>query len=651
MRRIQPVKFLNGVTASLKHRLAECFSAVNSIPSRFLSSKEPTVTSGLRIANATLVVTGREADKNTPCGSALQCLLGEEKPLVVVTSASNRGIDLIGDHRIYLSSSGDNRPDLYAEISAALSGSSISRILCVPFSDSQLKSAIAAADITGAPLALYFMDSLIARYGGSLEFMLREAINKSRLCLAATEKLRAYYQKRYGHKIWLLPPLAPKFVFPSEGAGIDQCPNLKGIVIGDVTDADSLEKLVNMVQESGVTFTWYRSSKGIPLSSAVDLAKYGITLALDSSQETVARGIRGANLAVILGRLKKTSESEDRFSSIKELSSLSFVLTAAAIPVILIQTAENEASRLVDAYKLGSCVLPGESLRSIITKLAAPESRCIIIESAKALARALSATNLAKLIWDSLEKGMMLDQRFEKALLPTRDKLTPYVDFESPREVHWEFRPLYQALMRIRATAYSPAFVFDVGASTGYWSCIAQMVFSESRFYCVDPLIEKYLEKEGEVYRLHPEFTKIAAAVGNACGEIALRVSEDLYGSTLFDSSAFPDDRKFTSVNVPLRTVDEIAQTEKIEGHGILKMDAQYSEHLVLEGANEFLSHIDFIVTEVSLERFTPELMIFDEFVSFLKERGFSYYDRAGDWRDPVTGKLLQQDLIFVRRK
>jgi hypothetical protein len=32
-----------------------------------------------------------------------------------------------------------------------------------------------------------------------------------------------------------------------------------------------------------------------------------------------------------------------------------------------------------------------------------------------------------------------------------------------------------------------------------------------------------------------------------------------------------------------------------------------------------------------------------------MRLRGFRYADFAGEWRDPVSGELLQQDLVFAR--
>jgi FkbM family methyltransferase len=252
---------------------------------------------------------------------------------------------------------------------------------------------------------------------------------------------------------------------------------------------------------------------------------------------------------------------------------------------------------------------------------------------------------LTEWLWKSLDAGTPTDDRFELLYSGLRQRLTPYVDPPAPADIHWEMQPHFQALYRLKASGFKFDFVVDVGASTGYWSHIAQKIFPSSKYFLVEPLLKKYLETEGTIYRLHPEFVKIEAAAGNAPGRLEMNVSPDLYGSSFFDSSVSSG----PLVQVSVRTLDEIAVSESIQGRGLLKIDAQFSEHLVLEGGIEFLKQVDVVFLEVSLRRIVPECKIFVEIVNQLHGLGFEYREYAGTWRDPSTGELLQQDAIFAR--
>ena len=99
-----------------------------------------------------------------------------------------------------------------------------------------------------------------------------------------------------------------------------------------------------------------------------------------------------------------------------------------------------------------------------------------------------------------------------------------------------------------------------------------------------------------------------------------------------------------------MKTLDQIAREASIRGRGLLKLDVQCAEHLVLEGGGEFLAHLDAIVAELSLLRYRPQARVFLEMLQFLDQLGFRYYDETGKWRSRLTGTLLQREVMFVRR-
>src|SRR6516162_9193321 len=47
-----------------------------------------------------------------------------------------------------------------------------------------------------------------------------------------------------------------------------------------------------------------------------------------------------------------------------------------------------------------------------------------------------------------------------------------------------------------------------------------------------------------------------------------------------------------------------------------------------------------FVFVEVSTRKFTPRTLVVEEFLTFMKLRGFRYTDFAGEWRDPTSGEI-----------
>jgi FkbM family methyltransferase len=202
-------------------------------------------------------------------------------------------------------------------------------------------------------------------------------------------------------------------------------------------------------------------------------------------------------------------------------------------------------------------------------------------------------------------------------------------------------------MRRLHNQSFSPDFVLDVGASSGIWSHTAGMIFRHTRFILVDPLMSRYEQQAKDYYLKNtPNPTFIECAVSNENGQTVFQISPDLYGSSLLNPADF---RTYESINVSIRTLDDIADKENLLGRGLLKIDVQCAEHLVLQGAKRIINQIDAIVIELSFVRYDPNALIFSEMLDLLKEMGFRYYDETGDWRSPIDGTLLQKEIVFVR--
>ncbi|MBV8215467.1 MAG: FkbM family methyltransferase [Verrucomicrobia bacterium] len=265
-------------------------------------------------------------------------------------------------------------------------------------------------------------------------------------------------------------------------------------------------------------------------------------------------------------------------------------------------------------------------------------------------ATALRNREILGWILDSLKEGVPPQNYLHGTDISTDlARTVPYVDPSAPAGIHWSMHAYFQALYRLSQSGYRPDFIVDVGASTGFWSHVASHIFPQSRFYLIEPLLEQYQRRDKAIYSMHPEFVTIAAAAGDQPGEAVLNVSTDLYSSSLLDGPEGSPDLHWEKARVPIRTLDEISSTFAIAGQGALKIDVQMAEHLVLDGAIRFLEQIDVICIELSLNRFAPSSKNLFEMMTKLHELGFQYFDTAGSWRHSRSGRMIQQDTIFMR--
>ena len=320
----------------LWRRIASRFSG--TFGRRPLSGVE---TAGQRssVGHTSLLIAGARAGKpDEIVAEFVAAILRAEQSTLLLSNNDRNFCPTNAKYHLITTGSITDRGTLFEKISSLLKDRQIPQILSVPGASVDLLNAIAASDITGAPLALCIAENYDIPTADADVHLLGEALRKARLCVAASEPMRAELQKRFGKKVWIIPPLA--------SAG------------------DSANK-----------------QEGFAMQRCAELIKW---------------------------------------------------------------------------------------------------------------------------ISESLQAGVAIDDRYEKMYSDLRDRLTPYVDPPAPPDIHWEMEGHYHALYRLRAAGFKPDFVVDVGASTGYWSHIATKLFPCSRYFLIEPLLEKYLETEGAIYQLHP---------------------------------------------------------------------------------------------------------------------------------------------------
>jgi FkbM family methyltransferase len=255
---------------------------------------------------------------------------------------------------------------------------------------------------------------------------------------------------------------------------------------------------------------------------------------------------------------------------------------------------------------------------------------------------------MADWIWRSLEQRAVCDDRFSSLGRRLHGEFGLFFDAPAPAWVYYEHVSLYQALKRLQNLGYDPDFVLDVGASCGVWSHTANGLFPGARFVLVDPLLQQYPASNRRAHiEPHRNFETVVAAVADYCGETSFQIAHDLTASSLLMQDSLQLQR---TIKTQVTTVDALADRLRLKGRGLLKIDVQYAEHLVLAGAAKLLGQVDVLILELSIRRNDPRARVFREMLELVEGLDFVYHDEMGCWRSPSDGRLLEKDVLFVRR-
>jgi FkbM family methyltransferase len=198
------------------------------------------------------------------------------------------------------------------------------------------------------------------------------------------------------------------------------------------------------------------------------------------------------------------------------------------------------------------------------------------------------------------------------------------------------------SLRRIRSMGFSPALVFDVGASNGQWTRECLSIFPDARYVLADPL-EVNWPALARLTAADPRISTWQGALGPYEGSLDVYCHGDQ--SSALASREFAGPKR----SVPMQTLDALFARERSPAPVLVKADVQGYELEVLRGGELCLQSAEFVLLEVSFRRLYDQCALAHEVIEYLGGRGFCIYDICTYLQRPLDRELVQSDFIFVR--
>jgi FkbM family methyltransferase len=596
-----------------------------------------------------VIVSFKEICSHHGTGILLQRLFEDSSSLLTIRVVDKYGgQQSVGDINLRLPALRMRRTQIFDTVSGWMRAIQVRRIVCVPWSADEVLTAIAVKEITNADLCMYIMDDQNITTGLIPDDVMREALSKARLRLVISPEMRSAYQNKYRLKFWIMPPLVDHRLLGSNGLDPDGELD-RGVLVGNIWSPYWLGLLRDTVRTAGVKIDWYCNA-GAPWLrfDPEELKQDGINCLPHLPESKLARVLSRYPYAVIPSGTLDDNDDNRWVAQLSLPSRIPFIMAASQAPLIVVGSPETAAARFVTRFQIGTtCQYEASAFDGAVSRVKAPHNQRTMRENARCLAPVFSDSGAGEWLRKALEQGEPPDLKYEDLFDPQTGEFVPYVEPPVPEGIFHDFHKIYQAVKRLKAMGFSPDFVLDVGASTGIWSESIRPLFPTARFILVEALASRYRARNG-LARSSSEFELVETAVSNRTGRMRFQVSTDLYNSSflqLNDASELDE-----AVEVGVTTLDSLAAEKEITGRGLLKIDVQSAEHLVIEGGRHLIQHnVDALALELTLKRVHPEMKTFLEIVNLMAELGFRYFDDVGEWRTPATGLLEQKDVLFVR--
>ena len=194
--------------------------------------------------------------------------------------------------------------------------------------------------------------------------------------------------------------------------------------------------------------------------------------------------------------------------------------------------------------------------------------------------------------------------------------------------------------------------VIDVGANQGQYADQVRHLGFRGRMHSFEPGAAAYAQLS-RAARSDPTWTVHQLALGSEPGVADLQVSHNSVSSSLLavektHVDAAPESRTDRTEQVRVSTLD--AECAEVEGPVLLKIDTQGYELPVLRGASRLLDRVEVVQVELSFVPLYAGQSHYLELLGFLEDAGFAPFQLIPGFSDTRTGRLLQADLVSVRK-
>lgn len=207
-----------------------------------------------------------------------------------------------------------------------------------------------------------------------------------------------------------------------------------------------------------------------------------------------------------------------------------------------------------------------------------------------------------------------------------------------------------------RAFEYTPIFekliskvdtFIDIGANTGYYSLLAASVNKEIKIHSLEPAKGPafYLRSNIHLNQFERNIKDHDLALSDHKGEMEFyEVQNSKYSYLSYNLGGVgslkkePNSRRSSTI-VKALPLDLFVEQEHIQQIGLIKIDTEGTENLILLGAQKTISQFKpIIICETLFNKIEAELE------EIMKSHGYKFYNHVGQKLYPITSLIREAD-------
>jgi hypothetical protein len=374
------------------------------------------------LRDADVIVSHIEVSDRHGVGKLLRMMfLGEPNLISIRSKSVFGGRNELGSVSLCISHADHSRDVVFAKVVENLCRHTVRRVLCVPYFPDDVRTAIAIKEIFGVPLCTYIMDDQNICVPAIPDILMEELLSKSDLLLGISAEMCIVYERKYGRRMWPMPPLAPGRLIPSRLNVPQAEATMRGVIIGNIWGQRWMELLRGTVRNSGISLSWYSNGDfgGLPGGKDTLLAD-SITPFEPLRDDPLVQVLRQTWFAVVPSGLLDDEDDRRFIAQLSLPSRIPYMMATSHIPILVLGSPETASARFVQRFGIGAVAgYTTESFVKAVHYIMQPEVNLAMRKRALLAAGMFTDTGAAEWIWESLARGEAADLRFE-GLLPRR---------------------------------------------------------------------------------------------------------------------------------------------------------------------------------------------------------------------------------------
>jgi hypothetical protein len=360
-----------------------------------------------------IIVSSNEINENHGVGVLLKRIFPDTSGIVSLRTTNLYGGDQdFGVQNFCLDVRGCSYGEILLKIQNLFVYLKPKRVLVIPYFIEDFYIAIAIKSLFQVPVCTYLMDDQNVYVNAVEDEAVQNLLDTSDLILGISLPLCQTYEKKYGQKIWFIPPVVESYLFPPEIV----MPDLmgRGILIGNIWSQNWLEKLRQLCRESQIKIDWYGSPNRQWLQfQEEELAEDGIFFRGYLPPADLVNPLRQAPFALVPTGSSPEEEDRPEIARLSLPSRIPFIVAAANTPILVVGQKDSAAAKFVEEYNLGSvCDYAAASFLTEIAKLRTYNYQLKLRQASHQLAKSLKADHFDDWLWRSLEQGQPINDRF-----------------------------------------------------------------------------------------------------------------------------------------------------------------------------------------------------------------------------------------------